>query len=46
MFGKYFQNIMTFFKSRNTDDVSEVLDPTIQRIKKKPAAFETENILK
>jgi transposase len=39
MFRKYLQNIMTFFKHRITNAVSEALNSTIQTIKKKACGF-------
>jgi len=39
MFRKYLKNIMTFFKHRITNAVSEALNSTIQTIKKKACGF-------
>jgi transposase len=39
MFRKYLKNVMTFFKHRITNAVSEALNSTIQTIKKKACGF-------
>jgi len=46
MFRKYLWNILTYLKHRITNAVSEVLNSTIQTIKKMASAFVTKNILK
>jgi len=46
MFRKYLKNIMTFFKHRITNAVSEALNSTIQTIKKMACGFRNRNHFK